>query len=76
MALKHGNAAPPDRGEQVVQSLRRVDVVRNQVIHLVVGEIALFVSRMNEFRDVVESQAESFFSATCTEQGLVISGKT
>jgi hypothetical protein len=31
----------------------------NQVIHLIVGEITLFLSCINEFRDVVKSQAES-----------------
>ena len=31
-ALKHVNAVRPDRGEQVVQGLRRMDVMGNQVI--------------------------------------------
>jgi hypothetical protein len=35
-----------------------MDIIRNQVIHLVVGEIALFLSGINEFRDVAKSQAE------------------
>lgn len=30
----------------------------NQVIHFVVGEIALFLARINEFRNVMKSQAE------------------
>ena len=44
LTLKHVNALRADRGEQVVQILWGMDVVRNQVIHLAVGEIALFLS--------------------------------
>src|SRR5437879_437855 len=37
-----------------------MDVGRNQDIHLVVGEIPLFLSGINESLNVVKCQAESF----------------
>src|SRR2546422_5205016 len=58
-ALKHVNALRADGGEQVVQVLRGMDVMGNQVIHLLVSEIALSLSGINEFRNVVKSQAAS-----------------
>jgi hypothetical protein len=62
LALKHVNALRADGGEQVVKILRGMDVTRNQVIYLVVGEIALFFPGIHKFRNVVESQAESLLS--------------
>jgi hypothetical protein len=44
--------------------------VRNQVIHLLVGEIALFPSGINEFRNVVKSQAESLSAPSYMEVRL------
>jgi len=44
----------------------------NQVIHLVVGEITLFLSCINEFRDVVKSQAESLSAPSCMEVRLCV----
>jgi hypothetical protein len=76
MALKHVKAVRADGGEQVVQSLRGMHVVRNQVIYLVVGETALCICCINEFRNVVKSQTESFSAATCMEQRLIISSKS
>jgi len=40
-----------------------MDVVRDRVIHLGVGELALFVSGITELLNVVKSQAEFPFSA-------------
>jgi hypothetical protein len=39
-----------------------VDVVRNQVLHLGVREMAFISSGIDEFRNVVKSQAEFLFS--------------
>src|SRR5271165_2436007 len=52
LTLKHVNAPRADGGEQVVQVLWGLDVVRNPVIHLVVREMAFFSSGINEFRNV------------------------
>jgi hypothetical protein len=49
-----------------------MDVMRNHVIHLVIGEIALFLSGINEFRDVVKSQAESLSAPSCMEVRLCV----
>src|SRR2546428_3843925 len=48
-----------------------MDVMGNQVIHLVVGEITLFLSCINEFRDVVKSQAESLSAPSCSVSQLL-----
>jgi hypothetical protein len=45
--------------------------VRNQVVHLVVGEIALFLSGINEFLNVVKSQAESLSAPSRMEQKVL-----
>src|SRR2546425_12168120 len=47
-------------------------VMGNQVIHLVVGEITLFLSCINEFRDVAKSQAESLSAPSCMEVRLCV----
>src|SRR5207253_9107174 len=62
-ALKHVDALRADGGEQIVQVFRGMDAVRNQLIHLVVGETAFFFSRIDECLNVVKSQAEFLFSA-------------
>jgi hypothetical protein len=49
-----------------------MDVVRNQVIHLLVGELALFPSGINEFRNVVKSQAESLSAPSYMEVRLCV----
>src|SRR5438128_3434759 len=49
-----------------------MDVMRNQVIHLVVGDIALFLSCINEFRDVVKSQAESLRRRPAWSKGCFV----
>src|SRR5260370_42339156 len=41
-------------------------------IHLVVGEMALFLSGIDEFRDVVKSQAESISALSCMEMRLCV----
>ena len=69
LPLKHVNPPRADGGEQVVQILWGMDIVRNQVIHLVVGEIALFLSCINEFRNVAKSQAESFSALSYMGKG-------
>jgi hypothetical protein len=45
--------------------------MRNQVVHLVVGEIALFLSCINEFREVVKSQ-ESLSAPSCMEMRFCV----
>jgi hypothetical protein len=42
-----------------------MDVPRNQVILLVVGEMAFFFSVINEFHNVVKGQAEFLFTPPC-----------
>ena len=49
-----------DGGEEVVHGLRRMHLVRNQVIYFVVSQIALFFPCINEFHHIVSSQAQSF----------------
>jgi hypothetical protein len=49
-----------------------MDVVWNQVIHLLVGEIALFPSGINEFRNAVKSQAESLSAPSYMELRLCV----
>lgn len=44
LTLKHVHALRADGGEQVIQDLGGIDIMRNQVIHLAVGEIGLFLS--------------------------------
>jgi hypothetical protein len=46
-----------------------MDVMGNQDIHLIVGEIPLFLSGINEFRNVVKSQAQSLSAPCCTAAG-------
>jgi hypothetical protein len=40
--------------------------VWNQIIHLVVGEMVLFLSCINEFRDVLKSQTASVPRVFCS----------
>src|SRR6266851_5094273 len=49
-----------------------MDIMRNQVIHPVAVEIVLFLSCINEFRDVVKSQAESLSAPSCMEVRLCV----
>src|SRR2546430_15008272 len=43
-----------------------MDAVRNQISHLDVGEIVLFLSCINEFRDVLRSQTASVPRVFCS----------
>jgi len=45
-----------------------MDVPRNQVILLVVGEMAFFFSAINEFRNVVKAKRNSFSAPPCVEK--------
>jgi hypothetical protein len=51
-------------------------VVRNQVIHLIVGEIALFFSDINEFLNIVKSQAESLQRRPAGSKGCVVAANS
>jgi hypothetical protein len=57
------DALSADGAEKVVWVLPGMDVPRNQVILLVVGEMAFFFSVINEFHNVVKGQAEFLFNA-------------
>src|ERR1019366_2049765 len=70
LPLKHINPPRADGAEQVVQILRGMNVVRNQVIHRVVGEIALFLTCINEFRNVANRQVESLQRRVAMEARL------
>src|SRR5690348_3163913 len=52
--LKNINALRADGGQQVIQILGRVDVMRNQVVHLTVGEVSLFLAHIYQLFDVVK----------------------
>src|SRR5215472_13945302 len=49
-----------------------MDVMGNQVIHLVVAEIALFLPGIHESRNVVKSQAESLRRRPAWSKGCFI----
>ena len=70
--FKHVNALRADGREQVAQILRGMHVVRNQVVHLIVGEIALFFSDINEFLNIVKSQAESLQRRPAWSKGCFV----
>src|SRR6266851_3081212 len=74
LALKHVNAPHAHGDKQVVQVLRGMNVMGDEVIHLVVGEIPLFLPGINELRDVVKSQAEFLSAPSCTAAGRFAQG--
>src|SRR5579872_6115699 len=53
-SLENINALRADGGQQVIQVLRRVDIVRNQVVHLTVSEVTLFLAHINQLFDIVK----------------------
>jgi hypothetical protein len=53
LPLKHIDALRADSGEQVVQVFGRVDVVRDEVVHLAVRQVTLLLARIDQFLDVV-----------------------
>ncbi len=52
-AFEHINALRADGGQQVLEVVGRMHVVRDQVVHLVVGEIALLFTHIDQFFDIV-----------------------
>ena len=42
-AFEHINALRANGGDQVIEVVGRMDIVRDQVVHLIVGEVALFL---------------------------------
>ena len=65
LAFEHVNALRADGGQQVIEIFGRMDVVRNEIVGFVVGEVALLFSRVNQLLNVVElvfksSQGNSF----------------
>ena len=52
-ALQHVNALRADGGEQIVEILGRVDIVRDEVVHLAVGEISLLFARIDKLFNIV-----------------------
>ena len=72
MDLKHVNSRLADGCKQVVQVLRVVGVVRNQVAQFVVWERAFPSSGIDEFPNLVKSQAEILFSAASRNGAMLI----
>ena len=52
-ALEHVNALRADGGQQVLEVVGGMHVVRDQVVHLVVGEVALLFTHIDQFFDIV-----------------------
>ena len=48
------DALAADGGHQIVEIVGRLDVVRDKVVHLVVGEVALLFSHIDQFLNVVK----------------------
>ena len=61
LTRKHVNARCPDHGEQVVQVLQGVVIVRNQVSHPVMPGMAFISPGIDEFRNVAKRQAKFLF---------------
>ena len=51
--LEHINALRADGGQQVLEVVGRMHVVRDQIVHLVIGEITLLFSHIDQFFDIV-----------------------
>src|SRR5664280_1665544 len=52
--FEHINALRADGGQQILEVIGRMQVVRDKVVDLVVSEVALFFSRVDQFFDVGE----------------------
>ncbi len=52
--FEHVNALGADGGHQVFEVVGRMHVVRNEIVHLVIREVALLFSGIDQFLDVVE----------------------
>ena len=52
--FEHIDALRADGGQQVLEVVGRMQVVRDKVVDLVVGEVSLFLTRIDQFFDVVE----------------------
>ena len=52
-ALEHINPLRANGGQQVLEIVGRMHVVRDQVIHLVVGEITFLFAHIDQFFDIV-----------------------
>ena len=52
-ALQHVDALRTDGGQQIVQVVGTVHIVRDQVVHLVVGEISLLFACVDQLLNVV-----------------------
>ena len=51
--LEHINTLRANGGQQVLEVVGRMHVVRDQVIHLVIGEITLLFAHIDQFFDIV-----------------------
>ena len=53
LAFKQVYALRVDRCNEIVKVIRRMHVVRQQVIHLTIGEVALFLALIHQLLDIV-----------------------
>ncbi len=51
--LQHIDALGADGGQQVIEIVGRMHIVRDKVVHLVIGEVALLFARIDQFFNVV-----------------------
>ncbi len=51
--FEHINALRADGGQQVLEVVGGMHVVRDQVVHLVIGEITFLFSHIDQFFDIV-----------------------
>ena len=58
---------PADGVEQIVEHVRRLNVIREKVVHFTIGEITLLLTGVDQLLDIfkffVESQTDSLFGA-------------
>ena len=68
------DALAADGGHEIIEVVGRVHIVRDQVVHLIVGEVALFFSHVDQFFNVVKLVFKSqsgFSSAPVAADALV-----
>ena len=51
--LEHINTLRTNGGKQVLEIVGGMHVVRDQIVHLVIGEITLFLAHIDQFFDIV-----------------------